>query len=66
MTIYLTPFDPQTKRATAPSADSGFLSLQAAVACFGPGHLTLSQRAAVYPNIMLSDYPVRLPDAPAN
>jgi hypothetical protein len=56
MTIYLTPFDPATKQCTAPSEDSGFATVDEAVEMFGPGHLTLSARLAVYEDFAVSDY----------
>lgn len=56
MTIYLTPFDPKTKQCTAPSEDAGFESVAEAVEMFGPGHLTLSKRLAVYEDFAISDY----------
>lgn len=60
MTIYATPFDDETKQATAASTDSGFTSISEAVEAMGPEWLTCSDRAAVYPGLMFSDYVLRV------
>lgn len=59
MTIYATPFDPQTKQATGPSTDSGFCTIAEVVEAMGGEFLTCSDRAAVYEDLMFSDYVVR-------
>lgn len=60
MTIYATPFDDETKRATAASADSGFATIAEVIETMGSEHLSCSQRAVIYPGLMFSDYPLRL------
>lgn len=60
MTIYATPFDDETKQATAASSDSGFANLTEVVDTMGPDHLSCSQRAVIYPGLMFSDYVLRL------
>lgn len=57
MTIYSTPFDPETKQATAPSVDSGFSDLGEALACMGEP-ISASQRTVIYPGLAFTDYPV--------
>lgn len=56
MTIYVTPFDPATKLCTGLSEDCGLETLAEAVEMFGPDHLTLSKRLAVYEDFAVSDY----------
>lgn len=60
MTIYATPFDDETKQATAASSDSGFTSIDEVVEAMGSEWLTCSDRAAVYPGLMFSDYVLRV------
>ena len=59
MTIYATPFDPQTKQATGPSSESGFDMIAEVVEAMGGDFLTCSDRAVVYDDLMFSDYVVR-------
>lgn len=59
--IYLTPFNPETMQATGPSVDSGFASIDAAVAMLGPTFVRRSGRCATYPGgVFLSDFVVRV------
>lgn len=60
MTIYATPFDEETKQTTGPSTDSGFTTIAEVVEALGGEWLTCSDRAAVYPGIMFSDYVLRV------
>lgn len=60
MTIYATPFDDETKQATAPSTDSGFTTIGEAVEAMGAEWLACSERAVIYPGLMFSDYVVSL------
>lgn len=61
--IYITTFDPVTKRANAASTDSGFPTLDAVRACMGDGWLRSSGRVVVYPGgVAFSDYPFLLTD----
>lgn len=58
--IYITAFDPATKIASAASSDSGFPSIEAAIAVFGPGDICRGVRSVTYPGgVFLSDYVVR-------
>lgn len=58
--IYLTPFDETTKRATAPSSDSGFQTLAEVAAVMGDAWTTRSNRLIIYPGVAFSDYPFLL------
>lgn len=48
MTIYVTPFRRDTKQATADSADSGFSSIDEAVAAMGQAPVSHSSAMAVF------------------
>ena len=63
--IYITPFDPATLRASAPSSDSGFRTLADVAAVMGDGWQTCSDRLIVYPGVAFSDYPFLLTDGSA-
>lgn len=54
--IYSTPFDPRTKQPLGPSTDSGFGSIDEAVAILGEGYLSRGKRSVTYPGVFLSDY----------
>ncbi len=56
MTIYSTPFDIETKQPTGPSTDSGFGSIDEAVAILGEGYLSRGKRSVTYPGVFLSEY----------
>lgn len=60
MTIYLTPYDPQTLQATGPSTDSGCPSLEMALLLFGAGFIDRGVRFINYPGVFVSDYVLRL------
>jgi len=55
MTIYLTPFDPDTKECLAHSADSGFSTLQEVRAAMGES-IRETPSYAVYPGGLLFSY----------
>lgn len=58
--IYITPFDPATKEATADSADSGFDTLAAVELVMGQP-VARGKRWATYPDgVAFSDFPFRL------
>lgn len=56
MTIYSTPFDSDTKQPTGPSTDSGFGSIDEAVAILGDNYLSRGVRSVTYHGVMLTDY----------
>lgn len=61
--IYLTTFDPVTKRGNAASTDSGFPTLDDVRAVLGDGWLSSSGRVVIYPGgVAFSDYPFLLTD----
>lgn len=58
--IYITPFDPLTKEATADSTDSGFDSLATVELVMG-APLACGRRWSTYPDgVAFSDFPFRL------
>lgn len=56
MTLFLTPFDSDTKQPTGPSSDSGFGSINEAVAVLGDAYLSRGKRSVTYPGVFISDY----------
>lgn len=67
MTIYITLFDPVTKRGTSASTDSGFATLDEVAACMGDAWATRSGRLIVYPEgVAFSNYPFLLTDPSAS
>lgn len=56
MPIYMTHFDPVTKLPTSGSIDSGFGSIDEAVAVLGDNYLSRGVRSVTYPGVMLTDY----------
>lgn len=56
MTLFLTPFDSDTEQPTGPSSDSGFGSIDEAVAVLGDGYLSRGKRSVTYPGVFISDY----------
>lgn len=62
MTVYFTPYDPDTLKTTGPSTDSGFQTVAEAVQCLGTDWATCSNRAAFYPaaGLAVTDYVLQL------
>lgn len=62
MTIYLTPYNPTTEKATGPSVDSGFPTIQDACDLLGDGWATAGQRTVLYPaqGLAVTDYVLRV------
>lgn len=56
MTIYMTLFHPNTHEPAGPSSDSGFGSIDEAVAVLGDGYLSRGKRSVTYPGVFISDY----------
>ncbi len=56
--IYQTEFttDGEHRRATGPSIDSGFESLDQVVEVMGDGYLTRGPRQVVYPGVVFDDH----------
>lgn len=59
MTIYLTPYDPETKQTTGPSEDCGLEDLSAAVELFGGEWVNWHPRCITYPEFAVSDFVIR-------
>lgn len=59
VTIYATPFDNETKKATGQSTDSGFSNIGEVIDAMGGEWLSLSDRAVTYPSLFFSDYVIR-------
>lgn len=60
MTIYLTPYDPETKQTTGPSEDCGLPDLESAAELFGTEWLRRAPRLLTYRDFTVSDFVLRL------
>jgi hypothetical protein len=59
MTIYMTPYDPDSKKCTGPSAPSGFATMDDVATVFGSAWVTRSRRTLLYAGMAFTDYVMR-------